>query len=70
MQRVHNLMEAKVLIKEAYARGEELALHKEKWFKHDQSFLCTSFIRDTEFELVVEDTEALEGYRSVTCEVF
>lgn len=67
---VHNLMEVKALVKEAFQRGDESQFDKQKWAKHDGTFLCTSFVRDTEFELVVEDTDALEGYRSVICEVF
>ena len=66
---VHNLMEAKVLIKEAYGHGDEIRYDNAKWFSHAGQFICTSHVRDIEFDLVVEDVDSLYGYRSVTCEV-
>lgn len=68
-QTVHNVTEIKALVKEAYMKATELDLHKAKWFSHDGKFLATSHIRDTEFELVVEDVNSLDGYRSVIVEV-
>lgn len=66
---VHNLMEAKVLIKESYARGEEFIYEGTEWFSHKGNYIAKSFVRDVEFELVAEDTESLDGYRSVIVEV-
>lgn len=66
---VHNLNEIKALIKEAYSSGSEHEFDKTDWYTHDGKYLAKSLIRNTEFELVVEDTDALEGYRSVTVEV-
>lgn len=66
---VHNLMEIKALIKESFARGEEYEFDKTKWFTHAGKYIAKSFVRDVEFELVVEDIESLDGYRSVTVEV-
>jgi len=66
---VHNLLEAKVLIKEAFAIGDEQKYHNAQWLTHSGKYIGKSFIRDTEFELVVEDTDSLDGYRSVTVEV-
>jgi hypothetical protein len=66
---VHNLMEAKALIKESYARGEEYIYEGTLWYKHNGGYIAKSFVRDVEFELVVEDTDSLDGYRSVTVEV-
>jgi hypothetical protein len=68
-QTVHNLNEVKALIKESFSRGDELTFDGTKWFKHDGQYLCKSFIRDTEFELTVEDVDTLDGYRSVIVEV-
>lgn len=68
-QTAHNLFEIKALIKESFAKGEELAYEKTKWYSHSGNYLAKSFIRNTEFELVVEDTDSLDGYRSVTVEV-
>lgn len=67
--RAHNLTEVKALIKESYQDGTELNFNKTRWYSHNDKFLCTSTIFDTEFELTVEDVEALDGYRSVTIEV-
>jgi hypothetical protein len=66
---VHNLMEIKALIKESFARGEEFIYENTQWFSHSGKYLAKSFVRTTEFELVVEDVESLDGYRSVTVEV-
>jgi hypothetical protein len=66
---VHNLMEVKALIKESFARGEEHIYEGTLWYKHNGGYIAKSFIRNTEFELVVEDVESLDGYRSVTVEV-
>jgi len=66
---VHNLMEAKALIKESYSSGNEMSFNEAKWFKHDGTYIGKSFISYTEFEIVVEDTDSLDGYRSVTVEV-
>ena len=65
----HNLMEVKALIKEAFACGMELNCDGTRWFSHSGEYLAQSFIRNTEFELVVEDVDSLDGYRSVTVEV-
>ena len=67
---VHNLSEAKALIKESFARGEEHIYEGTLWYKHGGGVIGKSFIRDTEFEIVVEDTESLDGYKSVTVEVY
>lgn len=67
--RVHNLNEVKALIKESYSSGMEMDFQKTQWNTHDGKFICTSDIRDTEFELTVVDTDLLDGYRSVTIEV-
>lgn len=53
--RVHNLMEAKALLKEAYAKGSELEFHGTVWRTHDDQLICVSFIRDVEFELEMPD---------------
>lgn len=66
---VHNLMEIKALIKEAFAFGMELNFENTQWYSHSGKYLAKSFIRDVEFELVVEDVDSLDGYRSVTVEV-
>ncbi|MBA3955019.1 hypothetical protein H0X48_06905 [Candidatus Dependentiae bacterium] len=68
--RAHNLMEVKALIKGAYQSGSEAEYERATWSKHDGTFLCTSHIRDTEFELTIEYTQAIDGYTSVTCEVY
>ncbi len=66
---VHNLMEVKALVKESYSRGNELSYNGTEWFTHAGTRIGKSFTRDTEFEIVVEDIESLDGYRSVTVEV-
>ena len=65
----HNLMEVKALVKEAYQSGNEMRHNLTKWFSHSGKYICQSIIRDTEFDLFVEDVEVLNGYRSVTVEV-
>lgn len=65
----HNLNEVKALVKESYSSGNEMTFDKTKWFSHDGKFIATSFVFDTEFELVVEDTDSLDGYRSLKVEV-
>ena len=69
-QTVHNLMEVKALIKEAFSHGNEMSYNHSTWFSHNYEWLCKSFIRDTEFELVVSNVDTLGGYRSVICEVY
>jgi propanediol utilization protein len=66
---VHNLMEVKALIKESFAQGAEHEFNETKWFSHAGQYICKSFVRDVEFELVVEDIQSLDGFRSVTVEV-
>lgn len=68
--RVHNLMEVKALIKESYSHGTELVFDKTTWLSHNETHICVSRVRDTEFELIVEDTQSLDGYRSVTMEIY
>jgi hypothetical protein len=63
-------MEAKALIKEAYSSGDESMYHETKWYKHDGTYIGKSFVYDTEFEIVVEDTDSLDGYKSVIVEVY
>jgi hypothetical protein len=65
----HNLNEVKALIKESYQNGNEMNFNKTQWFSHNGNFLCTSNVRDVEFELTVENTDSLDGYRSVIIEV-
>lgn len=65
----HNLIEVKALIREAYSNGNEQEFHNRAWFTHDNEYFAKSFVRDTEFELVVEDVDSLDGYRSVIVEV-
>lgn len=50
-QTVHNELEARALIKEAYQRGDQDEYDNNKWFTHAGEFLFTSEIRFTEFEL-------------------
>ncbi len=57
--RVHNLMEVKALIKEAYGRGSEAEYHGTVWNTHEGQLICVSFIHDTEFELQMEDKSSL-----------
>lgn len=67
---VHNISEIKALIKEAYASGNELAYHEAVWTnRRTGERIAKSFISDTEFELVVEDVQYLDGYKSVLVEV-
>lgn len=67
---VHNLNEIKALIKEAYVNANEYAYHEAVWISHRTGEqIARSFIRDTEFEIVVEDVDSLDGYRSVIVEV-
>ena len=69
VMRVHNIMEAKALIKESYAQGAEHEFEGTEWYTHDGKYIAKSFVRDVEFELVVEDTDTLDGYKSITMEV-
>ena len=48
---VHNALEGKVLIKEAFRRGDEDKYDGCKFFTHDGEFLFTCKIRLTEFEM-------------------
>lgn len=66
----HNLNEVKALVREAFQNGNELEFHKTQWMSHSGTFICTSHVRDVEFELVVEDVDTLGGFRSVICEVY
>lgn len=56
---VHNLMETKALLKEAYARGDELVFHGTVWKTHAGETICVSLIRDVEFELQMPDKSSL-----------
>jgi hypothetical protein len=56
---VHNLMEAKVLIKESYARGEENDFYGTRWESHMGEFVCISYTKLTDFELVLPDMSSL-----------
>lgn len=68
---VHNISEIKALIKEAYARGEECSYHEATWISHRTGGrIAKSFIGNTEFEIVVEDVDSLDGYKSVFVEVY
>lgn len=67
--RVHNIMEIKALIKTSFALGSEHEFEGTKWYTHDGKYIAKSFVRDVEFELVVEDTDTLDGYKSITMEV-
>jgi len=49
--RVHNALEAEILIKEAYRNGTEEKYHEAKFFTHDEDFLFTCKINLCEFEL-------------------
>ena len=51
IERVHNELEARALIKEAYSRGEENIFDNCKFYKHDGSFLFTCKIDFVSFEL-------------------
>lgn len=59
MIRVHNLMEVKALIKEAYARGSEHELHNVTWLSHAGEYLCRSLVSLTEFELILPNNDSL-----------
>lgn len=61
---VHNILEAKILIKEAYKDGNEERLHHVEWRKHSGEFLFVSLIRPTCWFMASLDGEILEkcGY--------
>lgn len=48
---VHNELEGKTLIKEAYAQGDEAKFDGCKFFTHDGDFLFTCKTSLTEFEM-------------------
>ena len=50
-QRVHNKLEGKVLIKEAYRNGDEEKYHMCKFYSHEGEFLFTCKTSLTEFEM-------------------
>jgi len=58
-QTVHNLMEAKVLIKESYARGEEQMYDGTRWYTHQGAFICLSNTFLTEFTLHLDTKDSL-----------
>jgi hypothetical protein len=62
-QTAHNLLEVKVLIKEAFARGDEEKFNGTVWTSHNGEKICISKIELTEYELVLPDMS------SITCEV-
>jgi hypothetical protein len=66
---VTNINDIKALITIAFSCGTESCFEGTKWYSHTGKYICKSFIRDVEFELVIEDPDTLDGYRSVTVEV-
>ena len=62
-QFVHNELEARVLIKEAYKRGDEERYQGSRWFTHTEEYLFKTEIRHTEYEMIFQDLH------SVTVEV-
>ena len=50
-QTVHNKLEGKTLIKEAYKNGDEAKYDECKFFSHEGEFLFTCRIDFTEFEM-------------------
>lgn len=64
-QTVHNIAEIKALVKESYAQGAELKFDQTEWYSHSGKRLAKTHVYDTEFEVVVEDVESLDGYRSI-----
>ncbi len=66
---VTNIDDIKALIRIAFSCGTESCFEGTQWYSHKGKCLAKSFIRDVEFELVVEDVESLDGYRSVIVEI-
>lgn len=54
-ERVHNELEANVLIKEAYKAGEEEKYNGTCFYTHDGAYLFTCFISAFEYKLVFPD---------------
>lgn len=50
-ERVHNQLEAEVLIKQAYRHGDEEKYNGCQFFTHDGKFLFTCKTKLTEFEI-------------------
>jgi len=51
-ERVHNQLEAEVLIKEAFSKGDEDKYHETKFYTHDGDYLFKCLITTTEYEMV------------------
>lgn len=52
---VHNILEAKALLKESYKRGEEIDFHMTEWTTHGGMFLFISHIYDNHYFMVNAD---------------
>ena len=55
----HNLVEVKVLIKEAFGRGDEERFNDMIWYSHTGEELCKSFINLVDFTLDLPDRSSL-----------
>lgn len=58
-QTVHGGMEAKALIKEAYAQGIENKYDGTRWYSHEGVFIFKSNCRLTEVELELPDLSSV-----------
>lgn len=54
-ERVHNQLEAEILIREAFSRGDEEKYDGTRFFTHDGEFLFKCHIRLTEYEMILDD---------------
>ena len=52
---VHNILEARALLKEAYKNGEELDFHLTEWTTHGGRFLFISHIYDHHYFMMNHD---------------
>lgn len=67
---VTNIDDIKSIVRQFYACGVELSLHRTQWLDSQKKPLAKTFIFDTDFEISVENVESLDGYKSIICEVY
>jgi hypothetical protein len=67
---VTNIDDIKALVRQAYSTGTELSFHRTEWLNGQRQPIAKTFIFDTDFEISVENTESLDGYKSILCEVY